>query len=286
MATRLFGGVKTGATSVSLDALLIKTDGTPDTGRVAANLTAYYYRQGASATASVTLSDLAALNTAFTAGGVKAIGDGTYRVDWPDAAFASGADWVELTAKDGTTAIYKERVALESAGPSDLATTIGAAGAGLTALGDTRLAYLDAAVTSRSTYAGGAVASVTAPVTLTSAYDAAKTAATQASVSAIPTNPLTAAVLAAMLPTNFGALAVDSSGRVVLQPSGVDAIQVETGVNLRQSMSPVLAAAAGVLSGADSGSIVIKGGNVATTRITATGDAYGNRTNVVLNLPA
>jgi hypothetical protein len=41
---------------------------------------------------------------------------------------------------------------------------IGAAGAGLTNLGDTRIANLDAAVSSRSTYAGGAVASVTGNV--------------------------------------------------------------------------------------------------------------------------
>lgn len=41
---------------------------------------------------------------------------------------------------------------------------IGAAGAGLTALGDTRLANLDAAVSTRSTFAGGAVASVTGSV--------------------------------------------------------------------------------------------------------------------------
>lgn len=41
----------------------------------------------------------------------------------------------------------------------------------------TKLAFLDAAVSSRSTFAGGAVASVTAPVTLTPAYDPAKTAA-------------------------------------------------------------------------------------------------------------
>lgn len=59
----------------------------------------------------------------------------------------------------------------------DSFTRLGAAGAGLTALGDTRLANLDATVSSRSTYAGGAVASVTAPVTLTAAYDPAKTAA-------------------------------------------------------------------------------------------------------------
>lgn len=41
---------------------------------------------------------------------------------------------------------------------------IGAAGAGLTALGDTRLAHLDADVSTRSTFAGGTVASVTGSV--------------------------------------------------------------------------------------------------------------------------
>jgi hypothetical protein len=41
---------------------------------------------------------------------------------------------------------------------------IGAAGAGLTALGDARIANLDATVASRSTFAGGAVASVTGAV--------------------------------------------------------------------------------------------------------------------------
>lgn len=41
---------------------------------------------------------------------------------------------------------------------------IGVAGAGLTALGDARIANLDATVSSRSTFAGGAVASVTATV--------------------------------------------------------------------------------------------------------------------------
>jgi len=45
-----------------------------------------------------------------------------------------------------------------------IATTLGVAGAGLTAIGDTRIAHLDAAVSTRSTYAGGAVASVTGAV--------------------------------------------------------------------------------------------------------------------------
>lgn len=46
----------------------------------------------------------------------------------------------------------------------DVYAQVGVAGAGLTALGDTRLANLDATISSRSTYAGGAVASVTGSV--------------------------------------------------------------------------------------------------------------------------
>lgn len=107
-------------------------------------------------------------------------------------------------------------------------------------------ANLDAAVSSRSTYAGGPVASVTAPVT-------------------VGTN--------------------NDKGGYLLAAAGVDAISIEAGVNLRQSLSPILAAAAGTLSGAGTGTIVIKGGNVTTTRITAATDASGNRSSVALTLP-
>ena len=71
-----------------------------------------------------------------------------------------------------------------------------------------------------------------------------------------------------------------------LASDGIDAIAVEAGVNARQALSPILAASAGVLSGAGTGTIVIKGGNVATTRITASTDANGNRTSVTLTLPS
>ena len=105
---------------------------------------------------------------------------------------------------------------------------------------------LDAKVSSRSTYAGGPVASVTAPVTV--------------------------------------GVNSDKAG-YVLAPAGLDAIQVETGVNARQALSPILAASAGVLLGAGTGTIVIKGGNIAITRITASTDNAGNRTAVTLSLP-
>ena len=79
--------------------------------------------------------------------------------------------------------------------------------------------------------------------------------------------------------------AINTSGQVVLSPSGLDSIQVESGVNARQALSPILAASAGVLLGAGTGTIVIKGGNVAVTRITATPDSAGNRSAVTLSLP-
>jgi hypothetical protein len=78
--------------------------------------------------------------------------------------------------------------------------------------------------------------------------------------------------------------AINSVGQVVLSPAGMDAVQVETGVNARQALSPILASSAGVLVGAGTGTIVVKGGNVTTTRITATTDNAGNRTAVTLTL--
>jgi hypothetical protein len=105
---------------------------------------------------------------------------------------------------------------------------------------------LDAKVSTRSTFAGGAVASVTAPVT-------------------VGTNN-------------------DKSG-YALSSSGLDSIQIEVGVNARQALSPILAACGGVVVGAGTGVIVFKGGNSSTTRITATTDNAGNRSSVTLTLP-
>jgi hypothetical protein len=108
-------------------------------------------------------------------------------------------------------------------------------------------ALLDAAVSSRSTYSGGPVAGVVSPVTV--------------------------------------GVNQDKAG-YSLSAAGLDQVPVETGVNARQALSPILAAVAGSLSGAGTGSIAIQGGNVATTRILATTDSAGNRTSVSLVLPA
>ncbi len=96
---------------------------------------------------------------------------------------------------------------------------IGTAGVGLTNLGDARLADLDASVASRSTYAGGPVASVTAPVGLTSAYDPAKTAAQPGDAMALTSGErttLTGVIWAAASRslTTFGSLVSDTAAAV------------------------------------------------------------------------
>ena len=85
---------------------------------------------------------------------------------------------------------------------------------------------------------------------------------------------------------NAAVLANVSKSGITLAAAGLDSIQVETGVNARQALSPILAACAGIVSGSGTGIIVIKGGNSQTTRITAITDQVGNRSTVTLTLPA
>jgi hypothetical protein len=70
-----------------------------------------------------------------------------------------------------------------------------------------------------------------------------------------------------------------------LAADGWDAIVIETGVNARQAQSAIFAAGAGVITGVGTGTIVVKGGGVATTRMNATIDTANNRTAVTLTLP-
>ncbi len=75
-----------------------------------------------------------------------------------------------------------------------------------------------------------------------------------------------------------------------LTSDGLDAIEAEDGLNLRQSVSLILAASVGKVSGASnaaSQTIVIRAADdPSTTRITAACDRYGNRSTVTLAAPA
>ena len=72
-------------------------DGTPETG-IAYNTSgiSLWYRRDGAAAVTITPANLAALTTAWTSGGVKHVGEGVFRLDVPDAAFAAGAETVVI----------------------------------------------------------------------------------------------------------------------------------------------------------------------------------------------
>lgn len=77
--------------------IMDSTDGTPETGVVfnTSGIDLWYRREGAARTA-ITEATLAALTTAHADGGFLHISDGDYRLDLPDAAFATAANYVDF----------------------------------------------------------------------------------------------------------------------------------------------------------------------------------------------
>jgi hypothetical protein len=83
-----------GSTDVSSVIRIVdSSDGTPETGVTSATsgLALFYRREGAVRVTVGVISDLATAAAAHTDAGLAHIGDGLYRVDPPDAAWASGA---------------------------------------------------------------------------------------------------------------------------------------------------------------------------------------------------
>ena len=90
--------IQKGSVDRSVDLYIIDaTDGTPEVG-VLFNTAGIdlKYRRDLSAVVSITEATLAALTTAHTDGGFLEIGNGVYRLDLPDAAWATGADHVTI----------------------------------------------------------------------------------------------------------------------------------------------------------------------------------------------
>jgi hypothetical protein len=168
----------TGSTSNSVTVQIVDDSGLAVTGLVAATFPAVKYSlAGANASVSVSLSDLAAITTAWTSGGVKEREGGYYRLDLPDAAFASaGSVRVEGEAS-GKHLLCPE---LQIGGVGDVPATLGTPT-------DLNL--------SGATVAGN----------LQDVFS-----------QAIGTHTDTAAILNA-IPTNFGSLSIDTNGRVKIQ---------------------------------------------------------------------
>jgi len=112
MADKFTTGIRAGSTGVSLDVVLRDTTGVEMTGKVYTDVTAYYWRQGGSPTA-IAAANLAAIASAWASGGFKEADStgmpGSYRFDPPDAAFAAGAEWVEINVRVAGSLVHKER---------------------------------------------------------------------------------------------------------------------------------------------------------------------------------
>lgn len=170
--------LKAGTTSKLVDVFIQDSSSSVGAGLTGlafgtASLTAYYYREGAASAVLISLLTMT-LGTWTTAGFIVVDGTnmpGVYQIGLPDAALAAGAKSVvvmlkgaanmapvvleiELTAVDNQSATSFMTAVNGIAQTGDAFARLGAAGAGLTALGDTRIANLDAAVSTRSTYAG------------------------------------------------------------------------------------------------------------------------------------
>lgn len=105
--------VRAGSTSVSIVVEL--TDGDAAiTGIAHTDLTsASYLRQGG-LRVGITLSALGSVNAAFSSGGWVELDatnlPGLYRLDVPDGAFATGAEWVVVDVADGSTLTTHNKV--------------------------------------------------------------------------------------------------------------------------------------------------------------------------------
>lgn len=100
MTDKFYGGIVAGSTDVSIPVTLrYAANSVSMVGMDHANVELQYMRQGSNTTV-VSSSALVNPDSAHTDGGFIEANNssipGLYRVDWPDAAFAIGADWVVL----------------------------------------------------------------------------------------------------------------------------------------------------------------------------------------------
>ena len=115
--------VKKGSTNVSVELYIVdSTDGTPELG-VLYNTSGIdlNYRRDLAAVTTITEVTLAALTTAHADGGFKEIANGRYRLDLPDAAFATGVSEVTIGGTVTGMIVYPVTVQLVDYDPEDSA---------------------------------------------------------------------------------------------------------------------------------------------------------------------
>lgn len=281
-----------GSTSVKIPIFVQDSSSTSGAGLSvaynAAGLVGEYRRDGQSSWTAMTLAT-ATLGT-FTSSGWVADGSltGAVEVGIPNAALATGVPWVAIRYR-GVTNMLPVLIEIElDAVDYQNATNFGLGAIPAVAIGSTGSIITSGTGTGRLTVSAGQVqvqaGTGSGQLSITSGVVNANTVQHLGTASATPD---TAGYPKVTIKsgTGTGELSL-SSGGVIISSAGLDNIVVETGMNARQALSAAASSAAGVLSGATTGTIVIKGAGVATTRITATTDDNGNRTAITLSLPA
>lgn len=170
--------VKAGTTSFRgyVVRILDASTGAPYTGATSATAGASFgYTRPGGTRQSIALSDLAAVDSAFSAGGIKHIANGKYRLDLPDAALATGVNSVTIDGGFTSYVVVCEAIELLAVdifdairmGLSALPNAAAAASGGVPVIGSAPLTYLT----------GDAYARLGAPVGASHAADVANVAA-------------------------------------------------------------------------------------------------------------
>jgi hypothetical protein len=257
-----------------------QTDGRGLTGLAfgSSGLTWYYIPETSATATQVTLQTMTV--GTWATGGFKEIDatnlPGFYEIGVPNAALATGGSVAMLLKGAANMVPVPIEIELDAVNYQS-ATSFG-------------LSNLDAAVSTRSTYAGGDTSGTTTLLGRLTSGRAADLDFLDASISSRSTyaggdTSGTTSLLIRLTSARASYLDFLSTG-VTLAAGGTDPVLIETGVNLRQAMSEIFAVACGESTGVSSGSPVFKAGNnPGTTRLTGT-STNGDRSNITLNLPA
>lgn len=287
--------IKKGSTDKSVVIRIIdSTAGTPEEGVTYATsgLDLWYRREGG-AVVSLTEATLAAVDSAHSDGGIIHIGNGYYRLDLPDAAFATGASSlmiggtvtgmivigteIQLVNYDPEDGVRLGLTALPNAA-ADAAGGLPVSDAGSLDL-DTLLARLDAAISTRLATAGytapdntgiGEANAHAHAIDTRLPSDPADESALEAAVAGL-------ASLIADVAVPGDAMALTSDERVAIFARTLDGLSIDS------ILKTLLSHAVGKLNGAPGGPLNFRDVGDTKNVITLTADANGNRTSVTLN---
>jgi hypothetical protein len=224
-ATSLFDVVTKGSTdrSVTVD-IIDSADGTPENAVVfnTSGIDLWYRREGAARTA-ITEATLAALTTAHTDGGFLLVSDGTYRVDLPDAAFATGANYVDFGGTVTGMIVIGGRVRLV-----DYNIEVANLAANVTQYGGTNGTFSGGRPEVNTTHAAGTAwgsGAITAASIATDAITAAKIAADAIGASEVANATIDAATFATAA-IDAAAIAADAIGASEVAADAIGASEI------------------------------------------------------------